>query len=584
MTKMVASTIMTSEISPFLFYRRIIEVWIRQSWTRFNQVLKHSKLMLGFIALFVLGYWVVMTWSIYEGLMFVQWGIPALGDLLISRMFYVLFALIFLMLITSSGVVGYGVMFKNRETLWMQTLPLSHEMVFRIKFLELSLLASWAFLFLSGPIILAYGLALKLSISFLICVVLLYIPFSLLANSLGAAAILFLVRGWHTTLGKRLIILGCLTVILISYSLFKPIDIHQLQEAEMVPLMNMLLDNSRITTSPLLPSYWMASATIALGDRLWLKPFFYFALTLSYTLLAIWLVVRYCGNLFYQNSSLVRDHSASRRLQSDPRYTSRLYSMGKILSQAVPWVRPSIREILVKDWVTFWRDPGQWSQFAIFFGLLGFYFINIRNFRQPLDDKFWTSIVAFLNLASLGLIVATLTTRFVFPQFSLEGRRLWLLGLAPIRLRDIIWGKFWSSAVGGGAVTLALMYFSFSSLHLESSMRWLIGMAVVLMNFGLSGIAVGMGVLFPNLKQTNAAQIVSGFGGTLCLILSLIFVALVVLGVAVPTHVRYVSGLPIEFRFTSTTGLIYTLTFFVSSLAGILPMKLAQRKLDRLEI
>ena len=37
-----------------------------------------------------------------------------------------------------------------------------------------------------------------------------------------------------------------------------------------------------------------------------------------------------------------------------------------------------IRLLILKDLRTFRRDPAQWSQFLIFFGLLAFYFINIR--------------------------------------------------------------------------------------------------------------------------------------------------------------------------------------------------------------
>ena len=36
-----------------------------------------------------------------------------------------------------------------------------------------------------------------------------------------------------------------------------------------------------------------------------------------------------------------------------------------------------IRLLLLKDLRTFCRDPAQWSQFLIFFGLLAFYFLNI---------------------------------------------------------------------------------------------------------------------------------------------------------------------------------------------------------------
>ena len=36
-----------------------------------------------------------------------------------------------------------------------------------------------------------------------------------------------------------------------------------------------------------------------------------------------------------------------------------------------------IRLLILKDLRTFRRDPAQWSQFLIFFGLLAFYFLNI---------------------------------------------------------------------------------------------------------------------------------------------------------------------------------------------------------------
>ena len=34
-------------------------------------------------------------------------------------------------------------------------------------------------------------------------------------------------------------------------------------------------------------------------------------------------------------------------------------------------------------------------------------------------------------IAVTGANLATLTTRFVYPQFSLEGKRLWIVGMAP---------------------------------------------------------------------------------------------------------------------------------------------------------
>ena len=77
----------------------------------------------------------------------------------------------------------------------------------------------------------------------------------------------------------------------------------------------------------------------------------------------------------------------------------------------------------------------------IFFGLLCIYVLNLRNVAFNFQNPFWETMISYLNLAASALTLSTLTTRFVFPQFSLEGRRLWILGLAPIGLERVVLQK-----------------------------------------------------------------------------------------------------------------------------------------------
>ena len=91
----------------------------------------------------------------------------------------------------------------------------------------------------------------------------------------------------------------------------------------------------------------------------------------------------------------------------------------------------------------FWRDTTQWAQSLMLFGLLAVYIFNLRHFSQQLTNPFWVHLVSFLNLGACALNLATLTTRFVYPQFSLEGRRLWIVGLAPLGLAGVVKTKFW---------------------------------------------------------------------------------------------------------------------------------------------
>lgn len=564
-------------------FRLLLAAWWTQARRHALETVRRSRLMSGVIGGFVVGYWVGFTWLFYEGLRFLTASIPGLGDLLVARMMYVLFALVFGMLLVSSGVVGYGIFFRNRETLWLQTLPVPDGALFPWKFAEASVLAAWAFLFLSGPVLLGHALALRLPWWFLALAATLYVPFSALASAMGVAGVLALVWLWHGRWGRRALLALAAAMAIGTWKWFRPIDVGALREAEILPLMNLLLENTRAAVIPFLPSYWLTTAILGLGEGLWAKAGFFFALLASYGLLAVWLVARYLPPLFREDASRVQDRRLHARRARPAGWTSPLCRCGQAAAGLLRWAPSPARAVVWKDWISFWRDPAQWGQFAVFFGLLGFYFANLRNFRYQLDDRFWVSVVAFLNLASLALILATMTTRFVFPQFSLEGRRLWLVGLAPVSLRQVVWAKFWASAIGAGSLTLVLMLFSFRSLGLEPSLRWVIGFAVVTMSLGLSGIAVGTGVIFPSFKQANAAQIVSGFGGTLCLVLSLGYVAVQVTLVALPMHWRYMAGLPLDFRWSWAVRLIYTLTAALGAVAALAPMHLAGKRLEQLE-
>ena len=63
----------------------------------------------------------------------------------------------------------------------------------------------------------------------------------------------------------------------------------------------------------------------------------------------------------------------------------------------------------------------------------------------------------------------------------------------------------------------------------------------IVLSSGLSGIAVGLGALLPDLREESPARISAGFGGTLNLVLSTLYVLAVVACVAVPCHL-HVSG------------------------------------------
>jgi len=74
--------------------------------------------------------------------------------------------------------------------------------------------------------------------------------------------------------------------------------------------------------------------------------------------------------------------------------------------------------------------------------LLVIYFFNIH--ALPLEDlPFVKNIISFLNIGMVGFVTSAVALRFVFPSVSLEGRGFWIIKSSPIRIRSLLWEKFW---------------------------------------------------------------------------------------------------------------------------------------------
>src|SRR5204863_3056350 len=100
--------------------------------------------------------------------------------------------------------------------------------------------------------------------------------------------------------------------------------------------------------------------------------------------------------------------------------------------------------------------------------------------------------------------------------------------------------------------------------------------------FALSGLAIGLGALMPNLKEDNPARIVTGFGGTLDLLLGFAYVLVTSVLVAIPAALAAGGRLQ---RADEPLAEAWALVgIVVLSLAtGLIPLVLGERHFERLE-
>ena len=109
---------------------------------------------------------------------------------------------------------------------------------------------------------------------------------------------------------------------------------------------------------------------------------------------------------------------------------------------------------------------------------------------------------------------------------------------------------------------------------------------------GLSGIAVGMGASMPNFRESSPAKIAAGFGGTLSLVLSAMFIILIVITVGFTNHFNLlqqtVGQLPVNtanWLLGSSGGQVASILIVVPGglLATFLPLVLGIRAFRKLE-
>jgi ABC-2 type transport system permease protein len=575
----VAGDVGNSSLSFAKAVKLMLWVYWRTKLAQIRGVSQKSPLLLFVLVSFILGYFALGFWIFLKGFSYLQ-QFPLVGALLSQRVMFLIFSSFFVMLIFSNLIIGYSTLFKNRETTWMLTLPMRYQDVYRWKFFESLVVSSWALMFLSAPMMLAYGQVYHVPWVFYVQVAVAYIPFVIIPALIGSWGILALVHFLSKPWAKSVLI--SLSVALLAFIIFalKPVDDLQAAVAQDVVTFDKLLQGTRFVQHPLLPSAWLAQTVLAFSDELDRKGTFFLFVLISNALMGLTIGFGLIDRLFYGswvtalNSRAERFHHAAERKRSKIEHVP----LWERLVQSIPFVSISMKALMLKDIRLFWRDPSQWTQFMIFFGLLCIYVVNLRNVSFSFRSPFWEVLISHMNLAASALTLSTLTTRFVFPQFSLEGRRLWIIGLAPIGVQKVLLQKFWSSFLICGCLITLLMVFGCQVLNMSWERTVFFCSCIILLSATLSGLAVGSGALFPNLKEDNPSKIVSGFGGTLCLLVSFVYIVFFVCLTALPS-LQKVSPL----RVPIPDAWLYGIALVMSLFLLFVPMSMALRRVKSLE-
>jgi len=500
-----------------------------------GQMFRTARLRVTLVAILSLVFWGSLFGIFYEAFHFLE----DLHADVIPMLFNAFFLSLMVMLVFSSGILLYSGLYTSREARLLLTLPSTADAIFAHVFQESIWFSSWGFVLLGSPMLVAYGLVHEAPLAYYILMLPLMVSFVVIPATVGGMLCLTLVR-WLPRL--RLHVLSVAGVMVLGlaawlgWSAFSQNDADRLTTTWFEQAFSRLA----VTEQRFLPSWWLTSGLIEAGRRTTSPQQQWAALAEAGAFLAVLV----SNGLFLQVLAGLLARAWYRRgyglLAGE--YTARQAPRSNWIDHAIERLGSQrglpLRLLLVKDLRLFRRDIAQWSQFAIFFGLLAPYFANLRSFHY---DSSYASLIGYLNLGVVGLILSTFTTRFVYPMISLEGRRFWILGLLPVNRDQIVWSKFIFSVAGSLPPCCLLILLSDRMLGLPGNAIVLHEIACVALCVGLSGIAVGLGARIPDLREASPSNIAAGFGGTLSLVLSSLFIMPVVVVAGLPFHAELAS-------------------------------------------
>ncbi|MGH7557579.1 MAG: putative ABC transporter permease subunit [Gemmatimonadota bacterium] len=461
---------------------------------------------------------------------------PDLGSLLSSKLLALLFLLWLAFLLFSALLTALSQCFLARDLpLWLSS-PIPLRRLFRVKLVEVAIIASWTGIFLAIPVWVAFGVVFRGGPAYYALLVVVVVCCVTIASALGILVAVALVNLFPARRARDLLSLVALAFVVGIAVMLRMLRPEEFVRPEDFGTWAEYLITLSDPILPWLPSYWASRVLIEILGLT--QTFNGEAVVRSMGLLAGATLVSLAAAAVVFRTMYRTGYSKSQEGHR-ARLTRQAWWRGAILLGARPFPE-RIRAIIVKDAATFFRDPSQWAQLLLLVAVVAVYLYNFQVLRLDTagDSVGWfmRNLLGFLNIALVGLVVTALAARFVLPGLSLEGNTMWVLRASPLTWSEILWAKFWGGFLPVAIVAEVVVLLSNAVLDTSLAMGLLAAAAVLCLSAAIVGLAVGLGAAHPRFDATDGAQVTAGYAGLLFMMLSAMLVLLSVTVLAWPVY------------------------------------------------
>jgi ABC-2 type transport system permease protein len=527
-----------------------------------------------------LAFWALLFGLSFRVLKYFQ-SVEVIGDLLAHHLLGMILMVFFSLLIFSHIITALSNLYLSSDLERCHASPARIEEVFLSRAIYTVTDSSWMVFVFGLPIMMAYAFVFKPGFGFYFSLLHMGLGVTLIAGGIGILMTMILVRVFPAQRTRDVIMLLSVCGIGLLYMMFRLLRPERLVDPDAFFSIAQYMAALQGPDSPYLPTHWMTETLWAYLSRSSGKEILFHSGLLWSTAGALAAVNVWTAEAIYF-SGYSRSQEAKRRRAGK-----------KVLDLFVALIKrpfkPALGALIDKDVRAFFRDNTQWSQLLLLGALVVVYVYNFSVLpldKSPIRIDFLQNEIAFLNVGLAGFVLSAISVRFIFPAVSSEGAAFWIVRSSPLSLKQFLWTKFALYLLPMLLLGEVLIVLTNRLLEVTPFMMGLSTATMFFSVFGIVALGVGMGALYPNFNHQNIAQVATGFGGVMYMILSAAFVALVVVLEAGPVYLLVMA----ELRGAAVAGwqwvlivLSFSAVLFIMAAAVYKPMKMGLKALSDYE-
>lgn len=509
-------------------------------------------------------------------------SVEVIGDLLAHHLLAMILLTFFSLLIFSHIVTALSNLYLSRDLEICHASPSSIEEVFLSRVVFTLVDSSWMLVVFGLPVLMAYAYVYRPGPGYYLSLLHLGPAMVIIAGSIGILFTMILVSVFPAHRTRDVIMLLVIIAVVILYLLFRFLRPERLVDPDAFFSVMQYMSALKAPDSPYLPSHWITetlwSHLAGSGGR---GRLFDALLTWSTAAALVIINTWVAGAVYFNGFSKAQE--AKRRRKRGRRV------LDLLIARLKGPLGEDLAALVDKDIRSFFRDNTQWSQLLLLGALVVVYLYNFSVLpleRSPIRLEFLQNELAFLNMALAAFVVSAVSVRFIFPAVSAEGEAFWIVRSSPLSMRRFLWGKFAIYILPMVLLAEVLIVVTNCLLHVTPFMMILSTLTMFMAVFGIVALGIGCGALYPNFRFQNLAQVATGYGGLMYMILSALFMALVIVLEAGPVYILFMADMRGETLTTLQWLFVvpsFAAVFLVNVFAVFKPMQMGLKALRRYE-